>query len=125
MSHRFVSLFSCGLCSFALLSCNSTERREVPASAGQHGPEETEEYCRSVKPGVITSVNSMCAVMVEDPVDPALTPTVWKGQKVGFCCQGCIPRWEQMTDAQRDSNLAKAIANSVPAVSTTTDPARW
>jgi len=104
MSIRCLSIVLCSLSVVGLAACDTNERRDA------HG--ETEEYCRSVKPGVITSVNTMCAVMVQDPVDPALTPIDWKGQKVGFCCQGCVPDWEKMTDSQKDASLAKAVANS-------------
>ena len=65
-----------------------------------------EEKCGEVKPGVITSVNSMCVIMPEDPVNPAMETAEWKGQKVGFCCKGCVPRWNKMSDQQKDAALA-------------------
>lgn len=74
--------------------------------------EEDEEYCKSVKPGEITTVNSMCAVMIDHPVDPSVEPAVWKGKRVGFCCDGCRPRWDGMTAAQKDAALAKATPRS-------------
>lgn len=78
------------------------------ASADKH---EDPAYCKSFK-GEPTSVNRMCAVMTEDPVDPAVEPATWKGQKVGFCCEGCRPRWAKMTDAQKDASLAQAMKAS-------------
>lgn len=77
-------------------------------------PAEDESQCKLIKPGTVTSVNKMCVIMHEDPVDPALATADWKGQQVGFCCKGCIPRWNKMTDAQKDEALAKAIAAPVP-----------
>lgn len=77
-------------------------------------PAEDESQCKAIKPGTVTSVNRMCVVMNEDPVDPAVANADWKGQKVGFCCKGCIPRWNKLTDAQKDEALAKAIAAPVP-----------
>jgi len=68
-----------------------------------------EEKCGEVKPGTITSVNSMCAVMPQDPVDPALATAEWRGQKVGFCCKGCVPRWNKMSAAEKDAALAAAM----------------
>jgi hypothetical protein len=69
-----------------------------------------EEKCGEVKPGTITSVNKMCAVMTQDPVNPALETAEWKGQKVGFCCKGCVPRWNKMSPEQKDAALAAAMA---------------
>lgn len=77
-------------------------------------PAEDESQCKAIKPGAVTSVNKMCVIMNEDPVDPAVANAEWKGQKVGFCCKGCIPRWNKMTDEQKDGALAKAIAAPVP-----------
>ena len=70
---------------------------------------EDKEKCAAPKPGTITSVNQYCAIMHEDPVDPALATAEWNGQKVGFCCAGCVPKWNKMTPAQKDAALAGAL----------------
>ena len=70
-----------------------------------------EEKCGEVKPGIITSVNTMCAVVQNDPVNPAVQTVEWKGQKVGFCCNGCVPRWNKMSAEQKDASLAAAMKN--------------
>lgn len=102
MKHfRLAALLAAGLVASTLSGCASQTHEE-------------EEACGEIKPGVVTSVNSMCAVVTSDPVNPALTPVVWKGQKVGFCCKGCIPRWEKMTEAEKDASLAKAMATPLP-----------
>ncbi len=75
--------------------------------------DESEAMCKEVKPGVVTSVNAYCAVVLDDPVNPEVF-TDYKGQRVGFCCKGCLPKWEAMTDAQKDAALAKAIAKGKP-----------
>lgn len=31
--------------------------------------------------------------------------TVYKGQKVGFCCQACPVSWENLTDEEKDAKL--------------------
>ncbi len=69
-----------------------------------------ESQCRAVKPGVIKSVNTMCVMVNEDPVDPAVKTATFKGQEVGFCCAGCIPKWEKLTDDQKAAALTKALA---------------
>ncbi|MFO0832265.1 MAG: hypothetical protein U0637_10560 [Phycisphaerales bacterium] len=71
--------------------------------------EKDEAVCLKPKPGTITSVNEYCAVNLNDPVDPTLTAQ-WKGQTVGFCCKGCLPKWANMTDAEKDAAVAKAVA---------------
>ncbi len=68
-----------------------------------------EATCPDPKPGTITSVNQYCPVMLEDPVDPELTRE-WNGQKVGFCCEGCLKDWNAMTDAQKGDAVKTAVA---------------
>jgi hypothetical protein len=34
----------------------------------------------------------------------------FNGQKVGFCCDGCPPAWDKLTDEQKTAKLASAIA---------------
>jgi len=73
------------------------------------GEKESAQWCTSVKPGVITSANTLCVVVNADPVDPAVTPAEWKGMKIGFCCEGCRPRWEKLTEAEKDAAVAKVV----------------
>lgn len=83
------------------------------ASNSQAAKGEDESMCKQVKPGVVTSVNHYCAVVNDDPVNPAIVRE-YKGQKVGFCCAGCLPRWDAMTEAQKDAALKTAIAKGKP-----------
>lgn len=62
--------------------------------------------------GAAMSVNAYCAVNPKDKVNPAIPMADWKGQKVGFCCKGCPPKWAKMTDEQKDAALATAMAKS-------------
>lgn len=76
----------------------------------QGGPKgEDEAACANPKPGTIVTVNQYCAVNNADPVDPSLVRE-WKGQKIGFCCKGCLPQWDKMTDAEKDAAVARAVA---------------
>jgi hypothetical protein len=84
----------------------------VSLGCASSGHAESEAECKDVKPGAVTSVNTVCVVVNEDPVNPAVEPVFWKDQKVGFCCKGCKPQWEEKTDAQKDALLAQAIAKS-------------
>ncbi len=86
----------------------------VGCANNQAAMAEDESQCKVVKPGTITTVNKMCAVVNDDPVNPAIEPAMWKGQKVGFCCNGCKPRWANMNEAQKDAALARALATPTP-----------
>ncbi|MCC6405576.1 MAG: hypothetical protein IT453_00320 [Planctomycetes bacterium] len=70
---------------------------------------EDSSMCLKRKPGTIVTANQYCAIVLADPVDPTVV-LEWKGQKVGLCCQGCIPKWEKLTEAEKDAALATAIA---------------
>ena len=78
-------------------ACTSGEKTEDPA------------MCQQPKPGAITSENDYCVIMNADPVDPELTRE-WNGHKVGFCCKGCLPKWDALSDAEKQAALDKAIA---------------
>lgn len=58
-------------------------------------------------------VNTICAVMYEDghPVSTDGVGTVmYKGQRVGFCCEDCLTAWNAMSEAEKDKGLAAALA---------------
>jgi len=66
--------------------------------------------CQSTKaadasPGI---VNSKCPMAPADPIDPKVT-TQYKGQTVGFCCKGCIPDWNSLTDDQKAARLKASM----------------
>lgn len=52
------------------------------------------------------SVNKVCPVM-GSPVDQA-NSTMYKGEKVAFCCKGCDKKFEKMTEAEKDAAVAKS-----------------
>lgn len=68
-----------------------------------------EPMCLKRKPGTIVSVNEYCPIVLADPVDPTIV-VEWKGQKVSFCCQGCLPKWDKLSAAEKDAALGAAIA---------------
>lgn len=54
------------------------------------------------------AVNTLCP-MQPDCALPADSPTTsWKGQKVAFCCAGCVAEWGRIDDSERAERLAKA-----------------
>ncbi len=56
------------------------------------------------------TVNAWCVVEPEDTVNPDVAPVIYKDQKVGFCCKGCVPKWNSWTEAQKDAALARVLA---------------
>ena len=50
------------------------------------------------------AINETCPMMGE-AVDPGST-TDYKGQKIGFCCDGCVGPWNKLSDAEKDAKLA-------------------
>ena len=63
-------------------------------------------------------VNVRCPI-TGGSIDPAkateATIRDYKGQKVAFCCPMCPPKWDKMTDAQKDAALAKVKAPAADA----------
>jgi hypothetical protein len=59
----------------------------------------------------IAVVNTTCPItggaLSPDGVVERLTRD-YKGQKIGFCCDGCPETWDKLTDAEKDAELAKA-----------------
>ncbi len=53
------------------------------------------------------AINKNCPVS-GNPVRPGIT-AVSDGKTVGFCCGGCIGRWEAMTSAQKTEKLAASM----------------
>lgn len=78
------------------------------------------EACKVAVPGAAPEagmLNASCVMMPDEDargsgVAVAYTGKVesWKGKKVAFCCDGCVNKWEKLTDAQRDEALVKVAA---------------
>jgi hypothetical protein len=54
-----------------------------------------------------TPVNTVCPIM-GGKVTPSGGSTTWNGQMIGFCCDSCIPDWNELSDEQKAEKLAKA-----------------
>ena len=55
--------------------------------------------------------NVRCPIM-GTPINPDKVPVnltrEYKGQKVAFCCGGCPPAWDKLSDAEKDVKLKAA-----------------
>lgn len=59
--------------------------------------------------GPVDSVNKYCVIVPEDTVKPNGPRRMWKGQKIGFCCANCLPKWDAMSDAEKDAAVARVV----------------
>lgn len=50
------------------------------------------------------AMNANCPFS-NNPANASITRS-YKGQNVGFCCNGCSGKWDKMSDADRDAKLA-------------------
>jgi hypothetical protein len=57
-------------------------------------------------------VNTKCPIMggkVDPDKVPAKLTRTHKDRKVGFCCGGCLPKWDDLSDAEKDAKLKAAL----------------
>jgi hypothetical protein len=80
-------------------------------------PSTTTQATQTTQEGKI--VNVRCPILEGSTVDPNKTPEsltrMFKGQKVGFCCAGCVAAWDKLTDAERQAKLDAAMKPAAPA----------
>lgn len=54
-----------------------------------------------------TTVNQICPIMGGEVADDGGTAQ-WNGKLIGFCCPGCAPKWEKLSDDEKAAKLAEA-----------------
>jgi hypothetical protein len=51
-------------------------------------------------------VNSRCPMMPDHPLGgKKMVTTAYNGKTVGFCCAGCVPEWNKLSDAEKQARL--------------------
>lgn len=51
--------------------------------------------------------NANCPIM-NKPIDTSADTAPWTDdKKVGFCCPGCIPKWNALSDEEKAAKLAQ------------------
>lgn len=97
---RFLPLLAVSLGLLAMLTVACGEKKEDQATSAVEADTGDAQF-----------VNIRCPMMgtVIDPakVTPALT-RMHEGAKVGFCCPMCVPKWDDLTDDQKDAKLVEA-----------------
>jgi len=66
------------------------------------------------KPTAGAIVNARCPIM-GNAIDPANVPPelirMFRGQKVGFCCAGCPPEWDRLSEEEKEAKLKAAMGD--------------
>lgn len=83
MKHLLLAALACA--ALALAACKSTEGDSMDSAGMQ-------------------TANTMCPMMPDHEVDPEVT-TTYEGQTVGFCCSDCVPKWNALSDEQKEARL--------------------
>ena len=55
----------------------------------------------------VSTFNEHCPIMGGDVTDDGGT-TEWDGKSIGFCCPGCIDKFEALSDEEKAEALASA-----------------
>ncbi|MCF7821172.1 MAG: hypothetical protein K9M17_01865 [Mariprofundaceae bacterium] len=85
----------------------------VPASAAGNAAVETAKRAEGTK--LVHIVNPKCPVMssvnMETKVEEKMT-RMYKGQRVGFCCEVCLGKWDAMSPADREREFRKSMGEN-------------
>lgn len=77
----------------AIVAVGCTQQASTPASPTAATSTET--------------INEHCPIMGGD-VTPEGGTADWNGETVGFCCDGCIEKWQALSEDEKKAALAKA-----------------
>lgn len=58
----------------------------------------------------ITLTNAVCP-MEGGKASDAVT-VEWNGKTIGFCCPECIPAWNELSDEEKEAQLAAALPDA-------------
>lgn len=114
MKKFFVMLAAVGAMSLAACSVNSNkgECKDGAACTDKACPDCKDgkmcDACKAAKQGGgAAPVNTKCPVSGEEVKAGGATVS-YNGQTVGFCCPGCIGKFNAMSDADKAAALSKA-----------------
>lgn len=83
------------------LMTGCAETSDVTSDATSEFPDD------SLGDAILTSSNTHCPIMGHE-VSPDGGSTQWKDKTIGFCCEGCIDDWNELTEEQKAAKLAEA-----------------
>ncbi len=95
-----------------LAGCKKKEAAKpapTAADALKDATKVAEDVVEAVEAGF---ANIRCPIMTKNKIDPkkvdASLIREFKGQKVAFCCGGCPPAWDKLSDEDKVTKLAAA-----------------
>ena len=89
----------------------------VVFAVGLIGCKKPAETGGSGETATVATVNAKCPMMGGKFNSAKVAPDLVRelaGQKVGFCCAGCLPKWDKLTDVEKTAKLAAAMAPPIP-----------
>lgn len=95
---------------FLLVALSVGCSQSTPADAS--GAADTQAgHAAAESDAVLMTVNQTCPIMGGKVTSDGGT-VEWNGKLIGFCCPGCEPKWEKLTDNQKTEKLAEASHNT-------------
>lgn len=67
------------------------------------------ETAKTEDGAAVSFVNENCPIM-GSPVKAGGGSAEWNGKMVGFCCPGCIEKWDSLSDEAKQTKLTEASA---------------
>ncbi|MGI9012974.1 MAG: hypothetical protein ACR2GY_01850 [Phycisphaerales bacterium] len=72
---------------------------------------QSQNKTNATQPVSMGVINANCPIMDGHPVSAEAKTTMHKGERIGFCCDGCIGAWNKMSDAEKDAYVAAQSVN--------------
>lgn len=64
------------------------------------------------QPTPSSPMNTACPIMGGEVAADGGT-TTWKGRTIGFCCEGCLPLWNEMAEEEKAAKLSEAMQGGI------------
>lgn len=99
---RTFALLACLALVFATGACGNEHDHDHPHP---HEKPDPKDNAPAQPPEGFANAN--CPIM-GNPIDTEIDAAPWKeGKKVGFCCPGCIDKWNELSEADKVAKLAQ------------------
>jgi len=80
------------------------------AGCGGNGEEEGSAATDASDVETVAFVNTHCPGMPDHEIPADAIYVEYEGHNVGFCCEACKPKWEEMTADQKDQFISDSLA---------------
>ena len=102
--------FCCNVCLGKWDAMNDTDREVI--------------FRQAMGENLVEIVNPKCPVMdtaMEKQIAEKMT-RMYKGQRIGLCCEVCLKKWDAMSDAERELLVSKAMGENLVEIANRTCP---